>query len=493
MKKQIALCIGNQDYNSFEKLSCAVNDCRCISKRLTTLGFDVLSYENLSRPDMFSVAGNFEEHLSEYDVALFYYAGHGFEVDGKNLLVPVDVPVTDMNELKHYQAFVLDEMIEHFQKHENLATKIIILDACRTSTLTRGAALNKFAPVFAPQGTIIAFSTSQGQSAIERAGNGAYTKALLQSIDLPRIPIENMFKHVREILAADTNGRQISWEHTSLIGNYYFNEDRIDAFSVYAAEVFCDANYYFNTENPLYNIIQALKSHDWNCQNPAFRLINQADYSDISPSDLFVLGRNIYQAAVGNAWEAQSFIRHFSENQSIILEAKLHILNGMAYEIYFNRFGVVRKRFKSKMCLEILQLLSIEEFQMCKNFIASALFEIKDRVVFIPCSENKMQLHILSKESYTETNGDTIYNISSIIYQGHNIMFEREPDQNDDYEGFVYLLFSPIERIKYEIAKLLVAPPDMVILTIDRTPTPTDYFSLPENATLLYQEPQFDE
>ena len=490
MNNQIALCIGNQDYKNFDNLQYAINDSRCMSEKLTALGFTVFSYENLNRDSMYAVAESFDNNLSEYDVALFYYAGHGFEVDGKNLLVPVDVPVTDMKELRHYQAFVLDEIIECFQRHINLITKIIILDACRTSDLTRGTAHNKFAPVFAPQGTIIAFSTSPGQSAIERGGNGAYTKALLKSIDIPRIPIENMFKHVREILAADTGGRQISWEHTSLIGNYYFNEDRINAFSIYAAEALCDANYYFSTENPLYEIIHALKSHDWNYQNPVFRLINQVDYSDISPSDLFVLGRNIYQSAVGGAWEAQSFIRNYSRNRFLSIEIRQHILNGMAYEIYYNRFGIVRQRFKSKLYLEILELLSIEDFQMCKNYIVSVLYSITDRVVFIPDSENKMVIHIATEELYTESTGDTMHQINEIQYQGHNILYESVLNPDRGFEGFIYASFCTLGCVKREISKMLVAPPDMIILTIDRTPTPTDYFSLPENATLLYQEPQ---
>ena len=493
MKKQIALCIGNQDYKNFEKLSCAVNDCQCMSNKLDALGFVVYSYENLSREDMFSIADSFEEHLSEYDVALFYYAGHGFEVDGKNLLIPIDVPATDITELKKYQAYDLDDIIEKLQKHNNLVTKIIILDACRKSSLTRGTADNRFAPVFAPEGTIIAFSTSPGQSAIERVGNGAYTKALLQSIDLPRIPIENMFKHVREILAADTNGRQISWEHTSLIGNSYFNEDRIDAFSVYAAEALCDENYYFSPDNQLHDIIQALKSHDWNYQNPVFRLINQADYSDTSPSDLFVLGRNIYQSAVGGAWEAESFIRSFSKNRSLSVEIKQHVLNGMAYEIYFNKFGKVRPHFKAKMYLEILELLSIEDFQMCKNYIVSVLYSVTDRVVFIPDSESKMVLHIKTEEKYTEPTGDTMHHINEILYHGHNIMFEYLLNPERGLEGFIYQDYYLFEWIKRIIAKMLVAPPDMIILTIDRTPTSADYFSLPENATLLYQDPQYDE
>lgn len=325
MRRQIALCIGNDDYqySCLNKLECAVNDCNAIAEKLRTLNFDVKSYNNLDRDAMHTAVDDFEAQLPNYDIALFYYAGHGFECNGNNLLMPIDTNGTDRG-YRDWMALKLDYVIDALegkQTENNLKTKIIIIDACRSNSDGRGYANRGFAPIFAPEGTIIAFSTSPGQSALELNRHGVYTNALLQSIDLPRIPIENMFKHVREILSASTGRRQISWEHTSLMGNYCFNEDRIDAFAFYSSSALADKNYYFKTDNQLYPIINGLKSHNWDMQNTAMDNISMLNFSDASANDLFVLGRNIYQSANGGAWNAEGFVRNFS-NHSIPLEAK---------------------------------------------------------------------------------------------------------------------------------------------------------------------------
>ena len=89
--------------------------------------------------------------------------------------------------------------------------------------------MKDFAPISAPQGSVIAFATSPGQSSKENVGtgHGYYTEALLKYMSLPRVPIETTFKKVREFLFAKTSGTQIPWEHTSLVGEFYFNPDTI--------------------------------------------------------------------------------------------------------------------------------------------------------------------------------------------------------------------------------------------------------------------------
>lgn len=486
MRKQIALCIGNNDYkyDCLNKLDCAINDCIAVSEKLANLNFDVFRYENADRATMHSAIDDFESHLPGYDVALFYYAGHGFECNGHNLLMPIDTNGVDTG-YREWMALDLNYLIAALegQNHTNtLKTKIIILDACRQDGTGRGTVSRGFAPVFAPEGTIIAFSTSPGQKAIEYGGHGAYTAALLQSIDLPRIPIENMFKHVREILSAQTSGRQISWEHTSLMGNYCFNEDSIDAFAFYSSEALADKNYYLRTNNPLYAIIEALKTHDWYKQNPAIGQLASISFDRVSANDLFILGRNIYQAAVGGAWDAQSYIKSFSSN-TIDIDVKKHILSGMAFEMYFNRNGLLRQTFKSHNYIEILRLLESEEFQMCKNFISAKLLEEPNRIIYIPGSENKIELHLQCDELDVQENGDILYNVVAIYNQGANIIFSADGlapiDDQDWYTSAV-----PFASLRVELAKTLLSPPDMLIITSNIEDKSNHYFSLPSNYSL---------
>ncbi len=488
MRKQIALCIGNDEYQytCLNKLQCAVNDCEAVAEKLRSLDFDVMSYNNLNHDTMHKVVDEFELRLPEYDIALFYYAGHGFECNGSNLLMPIDTDGTDRG-YRDWMALKLEYVIDALEgknKSNNLKTKIIILDACRENGDGRGAVSHSFAPVFAPGGTIIAFSTSPGQKAVEFGDHGAYTKALLQSIDLPRVSIENMFKHVREILSATTNGRQISWEHTSLIGNYCFNEDCIDAFSFYSSDALADKNYYYNTNNPLYQIINNLKSRNWYSQNSAIESMYKLPFDDVSINDLFVLGRNIYQAATGGAWDAHSFIRNFLDNK-IPLEIKVHILSGMSYEIYYNSYGQLRQFFKSDLYIDILRIIENEDYQLSKNFILAKLSEESDRLVYIPSSENKIELHLITKELETRDNGDIIYSIQAIYNQGINVLYSADGTAEIGDEDFIYYRSAcNLSSLRVELSKALVAPPDMTIITIDTEDSQNHYFELPPSFSL---------
>ena len=458
MKKQIALCIGNNDYNEcLGKLKSAVSDATLLAEKLTSLNFDVDLQLNLSSEAMHKKIDAFEKKLPEYDVALFYFAGHGFEYEGDNLLMPIDISDGENSYLK-WQALTIETVIDALEgKHvkNEIKTKIIILDACRQSLNSRGG-VNSFAPIFAPVGTIIAFSTSPGQTAYESANNGYYTKALLTCIDMPRIPIENMFKHVREIVAAESKGKQISWEHTSLMGTYYFNEDRIQSFSVYSPDVYADSNYIFNKGNYIGKLVIDLKSHDWHIQNPAISDINNIDWNNVSVNDLFVLGRNIYQAAEGGAFKAQQFIRDFMFYNYILKEARIHILNGMAFEIYYDREGKLRNKFKSNNYAEILSLLENEKLLDSRNFIANKLCEENNVVIYIPGSEERMEFHINLKDFSDSSNEKHLY-IDSIYYHGEVFYNKYE---GDDYNDRPYTL----DEIKRIIAKKILAPLDMVII-----------------------------
>lgn len=460
MRKQIALCIGNNDYqySCLEKLKGAINDATAVAQKLKELNFDVELICDATRETLHNAIDKFESKLPDYDIALFYFAGHGFESDGKNLLMPIDTKEGD-NGYKEWMALCLDRVIsalDGYSINNHLLVKIIIIDACRQKPGARGIINTGFAPVFAPQGTIIAFSTSPGQYSIETEGHGEYTKAFLQYIDTPRIPIENMFKHVREMLAANTHGRQISWEHTSLMGNYYFNEDRIDAFSTYSADAIADVNYTFVSDSDIKIIVKDLKSHNWNIQNPAISAISSIDWNNVSANDVFVLGRNIYQSADGGAWRAQQFIREFSSIVYIPLEAKRHLLSGMAFEIYYNCNGYLRQRFKSSLYLDILNLLILEDFQVSKNFISSRLYE-EDVLVYIPSKEERMEFVVECNETRQNAEDYKLFYLNSIYYHGQNIL--DVIDGNDSYD---WITACPVSDFRMELAKQLLAPLDMV-------------------------------
>lgn len=183
---------------------------------------------------------DFDRKLPEYEVGLFYFAGHGFQIDSENYLGCIDSSFYDESSLK-YTCFRLNNVIETMEK-STLQIKILIIDACRKGLPCIRGSISGFAPILAPQGMIICFSTSPGQGAIEREGHGLYTNALLKFIDTPKITIEELFKLVRNKVYIDSGKKQLTWEHTSLLGNFCFCDTNVEH-SLYSKIAFADENY----------------------------------------------------------------------------------------------------------------------------------------------------------------------------------------------------------------------------------------------------------
>jgi len=216
-----ALVIGNAAYAQVDQLQNPVNDATDMAGRLVTLGFTVQLLPDATTEEMDRALVAFGGVLATSDLGLFFFAGHAFQIDGINFLAGVDTKASDPMAVK-YSALHLDRVVDVMKWAPSASERasIVILDACRNNPFegySRSVASNELAPVFAPKGMLIAFSTSPGEKSKDGTGrNGPYTEALLQHITTQDLPIETMFKRVRNTLASLTNGKQTSWEHTSL-------------------------------------------------------------------------------------------------------------------------------------------------------------------------------------------------------------------------------------------------------------------------------------
>lgn len=218
-----ALVIGNAAYRS-ERLDNSINDARAIGDTLRSLGFKVAQLEDASRTQMFEAIRRFGDELKSGSVGLFYYAGHGVQVKGRNYLLPVDSGIEREDEVV-YQAIDVAQVIEKMETAKN-PTNIVILDACRDNPFARPSrsVATGLAPLDAPVGTLIAFATAPGAKASDGTGSkhGVYTQHLLNHMKQPTLKVEDVFKRVRAGVRQDTGGRQIPWEHSSLVGDFYF-------------------------------------------------------------------------------------------------------------------------------------------------------------------------------------------------------------------------------------------------------------------------------
>ncbi len=228
-ESRAALVIGCDQYKFAHSLPAAKNDANDISSELTSLNFNVSTLIDPSNNDLKNSISQFKKTLIQKtpNTCLFYFAGHGIQIEGSNYLVTKELDLNTESDAKE-NCISVDHIFEQITR-ANCDVNIVILDVCRNNPLSRNLKPNKYlsrglAPVIAPKGSIIAFSTSPGKVAIEGiARNGLYTGVLLEQLTAPNLSILKMFEKVREKVISKSLGKQISWESTSLIGDFFFN------------------------------------------------------------------------------------------------------------------------------------------------------------------------------------------------------------------------------------------------------------------------------
>jgi len=172
-EQRLALLIGNSDYTHGGSLGNPVNDVRAIKRALESLGFTVLKYENATQKTMKRAMDNFGIKLKGQDVGLFFYSGHGVQVNGHNYLIPTNAKLHNENDAE-YDCVRADRVLA---KMENAGTKtsIVILDACRDNPFERswrkGTKGTGLAFMNAPSGSLIAYSTAPGKTALDGRGS----------------------------------------------------------------------------------------------------------------------------------------------------------------------------------------------------------------------------------------------------------------------------------------------------------------------------------
>ena len=220
--QRIALVIGNAAYKD-APLTNPVNDAKAIAKALSDSGFTVILRENADQRGILGALRDFGDKLRAGGTGLFYYAGHGMQIKGRNYLIPVGASIEREDEVA-YSAVDAQAVLDKMEAAGNGAN-IMILDACRNNPFTRSTRSGQagLAQMDAPVGTLVAFATSPGAVASDGAGsNGLYTQHLLDAMRKEGSKVEDVFKQVRANVRRDSQGKQVPWEATSLEGDFYF-------------------------------------------------------------------------------------------------------------------------------------------------------------------------------------------------------------------------------------------------------------------------------
>jgi hypothetical protein len=219
---RVALLIGNNNYGS-APLRNAANDAHDLADALKDLGFQVIVRENASRKDMIDAIREFGAAIEGANTALFFYAGHAMQFKERNYLVPIDAAMGSEEDVTFFSV----EIGQIFDRMDRARTRFnfIILDACRDNPFASSFKLTSagLAQMSSPSGTLIAYATSPGSVAADGFGrNGIYTKNILQNIKVPDLPVEIMFKRVREGVERETRKLQTPWDSSSLKGDFAF-------------------------------------------------------------------------------------------------------------------------------------------------------------------------------------------------------------------------------------------------------------------------------
>jgi len=226
-EKRIALVIGNSAYQHVPVLANPRNDAADMAAKLKDLGFEVVSGNDLDLAGVRRTIRDFVNRLDGADMSLFFYAGHGLQVNGENYIAPVDAQLSSSIDLD-FETVPINVILSAMERSTKI--NLVFLDACRDNPLagnlsrsmgTRSAAVGRgLAKLGSGIGSLIAFATQPGNVALDGEGrNSPFTAALLRHLGTPDQDITRDLVQVRRDVLDSTDGKQVPWETSSLTGD----------------------------------------------------------------------------------------------------------------------------------------------------------------------------------------------------------------------------------------------------------------------------------
>ncbi|MBI3436206.1 MAG: tetratricopeptide repeat protein, partial [Proteobacteria bacterium] len=226
LQRRVALVIGNGAYRFANPLPNPANDAGDVAAALRRLGFDVVEGRDLDKRGIEDRVREFARKLDRADLALFFYAGHGIQVGGKNYIVPIDAKLERPGDLS-FDTVEVGQVLAQMEAEQRV--NLVFLDACRDNPLARSLARSLgarsaavgqgLAVIHSALGTMISFATQPDNVALDGEGrNSPFSAALVKHLATPHIDIGVIMRRVRAEVVEATKGKQVPWDHSSLIG-----------------------------------------------------------------------------------------------------------------------------------------------------------------------------------------------------------------------------------------------------------------------------------
>ncbi|MGI9463121.1 MAG: caspase family protein, partial [Aestuariivirgaceae bacterium] len=225
--ERVALIIGNSAYQSAAELKNPRNDAEALANMLTGFGFLVLKGIDVDQFNFKTLVRAYTREIKDAKLALFFYAGHGLQVGRRNFLLPVDAELKDEADLD-FETIEMNFIIQQMERKKR--TNIILMDACRNNPFAANLARNMgtrstsigrgLAAVDTGVGTFVGFATQPGNVALDGESiNSPFTKAIIKHLAEPGLDIGVLMRRVREEVIAETDGKQVPWSNSSLVGD----------------------------------------------------------------------------------------------------------------------------------------------------------------------------------------------------------------------------------------------------------------------------------
>jgi len=222
LEQRIALVVGNNNYKGrLSKLNNPINDARAIRDILQERNFEVIYVEDSSKKSMKEGLNKFYRQIQKGGVGMFYFSGHGIEVDGQNYLIPTDAKIEAKSDTE-YEAVALAKITKRMKNAGN-RLNIVVLDACRNDPFSRGVGTGGLAKI-EPIGMFVSYSTGAGSVASDGASgqNGLFTKSLIKHMKRG-LDLQGVFQETRKEVYQASNHKQFPAIYDQTInGKFYF-------------------------------------------------------------------------------------------------------------------------------------------------------------------------------------------------------------------------------------------------------------------------------
>jgi formylglycine-generating enzyme required for sulfatase activity len=226
VQHRMAFVVGNSAYPE-SPLKNPGNDAHDVAAALQGLGFTVTLRENLDKRNFDQEFNQFARQVRDGDLALFYFSGHGMQVENENYLLPVDVRFSSEADVE-YQAYPAS-LVRKKLEETGARVRIMILDACRNNPyrrFSRGGPRGLAAMTNAVEGTLIAFSAGDNQTASDNPDerNGLFTKYLLSELSQPQESVKDVFKQMQGQVYQASAKRQLPALYDMVVGRLVLTE-----------------------------------------------------------------------------------------------------------------------------------------------------------------------------------------------------------------------------------------------------------------------------